>query len=60
MAKRQSIAMTPSLKEAIDALRRLPEDIPDRVARALIMQIHEEPELDSEFDAELQLRLPRR
>jgi len=36
--------MTKLLEEAINRLRRLPEDMKDAAARALIMQLEEEPE----------------
>lgn len=36
--------MTKLLQEAIDRLRKLPDSMQDRAARALIMQLEEEPE----------------
>lgn len=36
--------MTELLKEAIDRLRNLPDPVQDKAARALIMQLDEEPE----------------
>jgi hypothetical protein len=36
--------MTKLLEEAFDQLRQLPEAMQDRAARALIMQLEEEPE----------------
>jgi hypothetical protein len=36
--------MTKLLKEAIDRLRQFPEAMQDAAARALIMQLEEEPE----------------
>ena len=37
-------AMTKLLEEAIDRLRHLPASVQDSAARALIMQLEEEPE----------------
>jgi hypothetical protein len=36
--------MTKLLEQAIEQLRRLPEEMQDTAARALLFQLHEEPE----------------
>lgn len=36
--------MTKLLRDAIDQLRQLPESVRDRVARAVFLQLEEEPE----------------
>ena len=38
--------MTELLKEAVDCLQRLPEDLQDKIALTLINQLNEEPEPD--------------
>ena len=41
--------MTELLQEAVDCIQHLPEDLQDKIARALITQLNEElePELDN-------------
>lgn len=36
--------MTELLQEAVDRIEHLPEDLQDRIARALLIQLNEEPE----------------
>ncbi len=37
------------LKEAVDCIQHLPEDLQDRIARALIIQLSEEPEPEPDY-----------
>jgi hypothetical protein len=40
--------MTELLKEAVDCLENLPEDLQDKIARALIIQLNEDPEPEAD------------
>jgi hypothetical protein len=49
--------MTQLLDEAIGCVRQLPDDIQDKIARALIFQLQEEPEFsDGVYDAPAERR----
>ncbi len=41
--------MTELLEEVVDCLERLPEDVQDKIARTLIIQLNEEPEPDADY-----------